>query len=217
MTVLLDIALAFEEKAREEEIKASRAEGEADHDHHDGRKIAYMDAANTLRAQIEADADGPGSSGKSRQTDPADKSQLSLREKSERALGRAAHPAAIQRLYEIVPDAEVSVVHGEGIDTRSTGRRFSQAPLKTRYTTVTVSTPGGDLVADTAWFYRPVQFDRRQGIKFAFARVLKGICIRNNEALRGAAEKEAVEYLASRTVDMASRTVDIPVEGEGKQ
>jgi hypothetical protein len=122
--------------------------------------------------------------------------QLSSREKSERALGKAVHPAAIQRLYEIFPDAEVQVLHGSSphpllpdgvtwgdLDVRPV-RRFSEEEPRYRWTTVTVSTPDGDVLANTVSFYPPVQFSRRRGVSFAFRRLLKDICERTNEANR---------------------------------
>lgn len=104
------------------------------------------------------------------------KPQLSSREKNERALGRAAHPRALDRLHEIFPEAEVGVFHG-------TVARFMGSP-RARYTTVSLSTPDGDVVANTQWTYAPVQWDRRRSLARAFHCLLKDVCERTNEAER---------------------------------
>lgn len=131
------------------------------------------------------------------------KPQLSSREKSERALGKAVHPAAIARLYEIFPDAEVEVTHGssphptlpDGLHwgDRALVERFSEKAPRYRWTTVTVSTPDGDVLANTMSFYPPVQFSRRAGISHAFRYLLKDISARTNEANRALGDREQVD------------------------
>lgn len=116
------------------------------------------------------------------------------RQMSELALGKAVHPAAIARLYEIFPEAKVEVTHGDsphpqlpdGLQPgdRAAVKRFSEKAPRYRWTTVTVFTPDGDVLANTASFYPPVQFSRRRGVSFAFRGLLKDISERTNEAER---------------------------------
>lgn len=119
----------------------------------------------------------------------ATKPQRELREKNGRALGRAAHPKALDRLHEIFPEAEIEVTHGSALPTRI-GKVADPVRVKPlvvpggRFTTVTLSTPDGDVLANTQWTYPPVQWDRRRSLARAFHCLLKDVCERTNEAER---------------------------------
>jgi len=92
----------------------------------------------------------------------ADKVQPSARELAERVLGKAVHPQAIDRLFELEPDAEVEVEH-------------APAGMRPRFTVVRIGRKEGrlQLAAAEATCSPSDQFDRRRGIRLAFGRALR--------------------------------------------
>lgn len=92
----------------------------------------------------------------------ADKVQPSRRELAERVLGKAVHPRALDRLFELEPEAEVQINH-------------SPAKMEPRFTVVRITKHDGTCkmaVAD-ATCSPADQFDRRRGIRLAFGRCLR--------------------------------------------
>ncbi len=88
---------------------------------------------------------------------------MSPREKAERCLGKAVHPKALDRLFELAPEAEVGVHHH--VSTWD-GRQI---------TTVTIGLPVGHEIHATAKVHPRDQFRRRYGIDLAFRRGLRKV------------------------------------------
>jgi len=95
----------------------------------------------------------------------ADKVQPSARELADRVLGKAVHPAAVDRLFAVWPEAIVEVTH-------------SPATMEPRFTVVSIKRDAEAAKTDghvtrEATCSSLDQFDRRAGIRIAFDRCLR--------------------------------------------
>lgn len=96
---------------------------------------------------------------------------ISLKHKAERVLGKAVHQAAIDRLFEIWPSAEVEVKHSDGrhdgVDLKITHINIFMAPRG--------NAPNESVFGRARCRLDDDQWDRKVGIKLAFNRALKAI------------------------------------------
>lgn len=106
---------------------------------------------------------------------------MTAREKAGHVLGKAVHPAALDRLYEIWPNAFVEVLHERIADDTKPWRMDQSIPTK-RVTEVVIYATGfhEGLPMPEARTGRAVchpndNFERRQGIKMAFDRAFKQV------------------------------------------
>jgi hypothetical protein len=104
------------------------------------------------------------------------RSELTIREveRAQRVLGKAVHPGAIDRLYELWPEAIVYVQHGEN---RAPGDRMSGPAIVTRWTRVTIVRSSAKLyeVVGEAFCHPNDRYDRKRGIELAFKRALNDV------------------------------------------
>lgn len=92
----------------------------------------------------------------------------SPRERAERVLGKAVHPRALDRLFELWPEAEAQVRHGT----------FEHQSRRKHWTEVTLHKPQpvrADVVSRRAYVHSDDQRDRRKGIDIAFRRALREV------------------------------------------
>lgn len=101
------------------------------------------------------------------------------RERNARVLGKAVHPAALDRLHELFPEARCSVEHeATPVElphgTQRMSRRFYQRP--SHETRVFIDLDGdrrpGGAIFGTATCHHEDNFDRGKGIELAFRRAL---------------------------------------------
>lgn len=85
-------------------------------------------------------------------------------ERARRVLGHAVHAKALQRLFELWPEADVKVVYG-----RYDGRRTTTVEIKPWAN----ATPWAGFVRGEAQCDSSDQFNRRYGIDLAFRRALR--------------------------------------------
>lgn len=102
---------------------------------------------------------------------------MTPRERAERVLGKAVHPQALDRLFEIWPEAIVTVKHDEV--PRGVGPDFG-ARLWLRRTVVDILQRKGaekttGHVARNAYCHSSDQFNRKTGINLAFRRALREV------------------------------------------
>lgn len=97
--------------------------------------------------------------------------KLSPRERVERTLGKAVHPRAIDRLFELWPHAEVEVKHSDGrhdgVNLKITHVNIRKLPRGNAPNEQTFGRAYCRLDCD--------QWSRRRGISLAFNRAMHGI------------------------------------------
>lgn len=99
-------------------------------------------------------------------------------EKAAMALGSAVHPAALDRLFELCPEAVVRVRHQSlGVLGATWYERANGAvvPYAFRTTVVQIDLARGDVVYGRARCHPEDNYDRRKGIELAFRRALKRV------------------------------------------
>jgi hypothetical protein len=99
-------------------------------------------------------------------TEPRSDRQDTAIERARRVLGHAVHTKALQRLFELWPEAEVSVVYGRYDGRRTTVVRIRHNPGATFV--------GGEARGE-AHCDQSDQFVRRVGIDLAFRRALRKV------------------------------------------
>lgn len=97
------------------------------------------------------------------------RSELTIREveRAQRVLGKAVHPAAIDRLYELWPEAQVYVQHepNSGPPAKAAGKRYTIVSI-VRTSAGLVEVKGEAICAQDD------QWNRKRGIELAFRRAL---------------------------------------------